>query len=475
MNFRIPILLFLSLLFFKGFAQKEVVSMKIDGTSKLKNKDGFNFLNTEMKDLAMILMDKKTVVANLFDKSFKLKSTVVFDSPKHDNLLGYKIIGNTYQILFSNNSKKRFSLVNINFNSKRASTNDFKFDFGDEKYLGSVHYNNQLYVLAANRENDFIIWELAEKGFSPLKTISVNSKNSDEKLLKFPKAQAFASIEPNLTLIDNRVPNAIEQTASENKLYQKDNFLYLSKEDQEGEQTVLYKIDLEDLTLSESSYEYPKGEIGDFKNYNSFILDDHLFQIGSSKEELKVHIKNFDNEIINEFYIEIDKPIDFINSPIFQEGGFLSFKDKRELEDTSKFLRKVSVDKIGITGYKEGELYHFTIGGFREVVGGGGGGMVMPSSGYVVSGGVPSINYSYNPTYVAYASYSTANSTFFNTHFDADFNYVSLEERENIFDKIKTFKKTIKFDTAEDVFIHQGKLYLSSYDSWNKIFKIVEI
>ncbi|QAA82369.1 hypothetical protein EI546_11865 [Aequorivita sp. H23M31] len=448
--------------------------MKIDGTSKLKNKESFNFLNTETKDLAMILMDKKTVVANLFDKDFELKSTLVFDSPKHDNILGYKIIGNTYQILLSNNSKKRFSIVNINFDSKRASTDDFKFDFGDEKYLGSIHYNNQLYVLSANRRNDFIIRELADKGFSTIKTIPVNSKESNEKLLTFPKAQAFASIQPNLTLIDNRVPNSIEQTASENKLYQKDNFLYLSTEDEEGRQTVLYKIDLEDLTLSESSYEYPKGKIGNFKNYNSFILDDHIFQLGSSKEELKVHIKNFDNEIINEFYIEIDKPIDFINSPIFQEGGFLSFKDKRELEDISKFLRKVSVDKIGITGYKDGELYHFTIGGFREVVGGGG--MVMPSGGYVVSGGgVPSINYSYNPTYIAYTSYSTANATFFNTHFDADFNYASFEGSENVFDKIKAFKKTIKFDTAEDVFIQEGKLYLSSYDSWDKIFKIVEM
>lgn len=468
MNFRIPILLILSLLFVKSFAQKEVVSMKIDGTSKLKNKEGFNLLNTETDDLAMILMDKNTLVANLFDKDFDLKSTLAFDSPKQTNILGYKINGNTYKILFSNNSRKKFSVVNINFDSKRTSTQDFIFDFGDEKYLGSVHYKNQLYVFSANRDNDFIIRELTDKDFSTLKTLSVDSKKSNEKLLKFPKAQSFVSIQPNLTLIDNRVPNAIEQTASENKLYQKDKFLYLSTEDQEGKQTILYKIDLGNLNLSERSYEYPNGEIGDFNNYNSFILDDHIFQLGSSKEELKFHIKNFDNEILNVFYIKKDKPIDFINSAIFQEGGFLSFKDKRELEDTSKYLRKVSADKIGITGFKDRELYHFTIGGFREFVRGGGGGMIMPSGEY-------GVNLSQNPTHYAYSSYSTTNSTFFNTHLDTNFNYVSFEGSENIFDKIKAYKKTIKFDTAEDVFVHQGKVYFSSYDSWNKTFKIIEM
>lgn len=472
MNFRITILIFLFLGFISGHAQKEVLAMKIDKTSSLKNKEGFNFLNTETKDLMLILLDKKTIVANLFNKDFELKSTLTFDSPKNDNVLGYKIVDNTYQILFSNNSKKRFSIVNINFDSKRASTEDFKFDFGDEKYLGSVHYNNKLYLLSANRANDFTIREFIDKEFSTLKKIAIDSKKSNEKLLNFPKGQN--SIRPNLTKIDNRVPNAIEQTASYNKLYQKNNLLYLSTEDEEGLQTVLYKIDLTNLSLEQASFEYPKGNIGDFTNYNSFILDDHLFQLGSSKDEMKVSIKNFDNEVLNEFYIESDKPIDFINSPIFQEGGgFLSFKDRRELEETSKYLKKVSEDRIGIAGYKDENLYHFTIGGFREGVGGG---MIMSGGGYTVSGGVaPSVNFTYNPTFYAFSNYSTTNSTFFNTHLDADFNYVSLEGSENIFDKLKAFKKNIKFDTAEDVFIHRGKVYLSSYDSWDKTFKIIEM
>ncbi|KXO00585.1 hypothetical protein LS48_04110 [Aequorivita aquimaris] len=501
MTFRISILLFLLLSYFNCLSQKEVLSVKIDDNTSMlpRKKKGFNFLNTTNGDLVIVMIDNKMGFANLFDNDFNEKGAITFDPSKHENILGYKIIGNTYEILFSNNSKKKFLVLSINFDSKKVSEKEFKFDFDDEKYLETVHYNNQLFLFTSTKENVFIIRELGENGFETLKSfqienriesffdnvlVSLDPTNSDgfydenrkQKLLK--REQLFGSLKSNVTKIDNRVPNVIEQTAQNNKLYQKDNLIYLTIEDDENLQTIFYKIDLDVLSMEQAIYEYPKGRIWDFKKYNSFILDDKIFQLGINKDEMKIYVKNFEGEILKEFYIEKNQPIKFKNSPIIQDGEtFLPFVNHRELEETSQYLRKVSSGNIGITGYRDNNLYHLTIGGYIEL---NGGGMGMMGGSYnttiSASGGVPSVSTTYiNPTFYSYSTYSSTKSTFFNTHLDADFNYVSKETSENIFDRIKEFKKGLQYESAEDVFIHDDKVYFSYYNLKEKLLKIIEM
>lgn len=464
MNLKITILFFLCLSSFTGFAQKEVLSLKMgNSTSQSKKKQGYNLLNSKTGDLIIVMIDQKSGVANLLDSDFKVKSTLTFEHPKYKNILDYKIIGNTYEILFSNNSKKKFAIVSINFDSKKTSQESFKFDFDDEVYLETIHYNNQLFLLTANRDNDFSIRKLEDKSFPILKTISLSNKRYNSILLN---VENFGGLTPNLIKIDTRVPNALEQTACDNKLYQKDNLLYLTIEDTDSLQTVLYKINLESLTIDKTSYKYPKGEVGDFVRYNSFILDDNIFQLGSSKEEMKITVKSFEDEKLKEFYIEVDKAIDFKNSPIIQDGTtMIPFVNRRELEETSKFLRKILSGDIGITGYKDGNLYKCTIGGNKKPTGGG----------YTVGIGATGSSYTYNSTYYSFVGYSATKSTFFNTHLDSNFNYVPREENDNVFDKIKEYQKEIKFDTAVDIFVHKERVYVSSYDSWNKTLRIVEM
>lgn len=482
MSFKTPILLVLFFSFFTSFAQREKVSLQIDDNTSMlpRKKEGYNFSNTKTGDLAIVMIDKKMVFANLFDKDFNVKSTFTFDPPRPENILGYKVIGNTYEILFSDNSKKKFAVISIDFDSKKASEKEFKFDFDDEKYLETVQYNDQLIVLSANKENKLIFRELGENGLTSFKSFVIASKNTDQKLLN--RKEFLGSLKSNVTKIDNRVPNAIEQTASDNKLYQKDNLLYLTIEDDENLQTIFYKIDLEGLGMEKANYEYPKGRVGDFKKYNSFILDDKIFQLGSSNNEMKITVKNFEDEILKDFYIEVNQPISFKNSPIIQDGEtFLPFVNHREMEETSKYLRKVTSGNIGLTGYKDGDLYYFTIGGYIELTGGAGGMMMMNggggfNNGGVSSGGLPVMSYyTYSPTYYSFYSYNSTKSTFFNTHFDSDFNYVSKEESDNIFDKIKKFKKDIQYESAQDVFIHEGKVYFSYYNLKEKILKIIEM
>ena len=505
MNFKIPVILFLSLSFFTCIAQKEVASLKIDDNTSMlpKQKEGYTIFNAKNGDLVIVMIEKKRGYASLLDKNFKEKSTLDFDilASKYGNVLGYDIDGETYKILFSNKSKGKFAILTIDFNSKGVIKNELDFDFDDydEKYLEAVQYNNQLFLFSATKSNAFIIRELTGNGFNELKSFQIeNLKQSflkiaglkplstdqvpneprKQKLLK--REDLFSSLKSNVTKIDNRVPHSIEQTASNNKLYQKDNLVYLTIEDDENLQTVFYKIDLEVLNMEKALYDYPKGKVGDFKKYNSIILEDKIFQLGSSNNEMKIVIKNFEGETFKVFYIEVNQPISFKNSPIIQDGEtFVPFVNHREMEETSKYLRKVSSGNIGLTGYKDGDLYNFSIGGFIELKGGAGGMMMNGGGVYnggVSTGGVPVMNYyTYNPIYNSFYSYNATKSTFFNTHFDSDFNYVTKEESDNIFDRIKEFKKGIQYESAEDVFIHEGKVYFSYYNLKEKILKIIEM
>lgn len=479
MDFKIPILIILFLSFFNCFSQKEVLSLKIDDNTSMlpRKKEGFSFLNTITGDLLIVMIDKKTVFANLFDRDFNAKGAVSFDSPKYEDILGYKIIDNTYEILFSNSSKSKFLIASIDFDSKIASERKFKFDFDDEKYVESVHYNNKLLLFTATKDNNFIIRQLEFNDFTKITSFAIDVENNDQKLLN-RKGELFGNLKSNVTKIDNRVPNAIERTASDNKLYQKSDLLYLTIEDDVNKQTKLYKIDLKSLSLDQHQYAYPKGRIWDFKKYNSFILDDKIFQLGINKDEMKISVKDFQGEILNDFYIEKNQPISFKNSPIIQDGHtFVPFVNRRELEETSQFLRKVSAGNIGITGYKEGDIYNFTIGGHKELSGGGVG---MMGGGYntsiTTSAGVPSVSSTYvSPTFYSYSTYTSSKSTFFNTHLDSDFNYVAKEEGDNIFDRIKEFKKSIEYESAEDVFILDEKVYFSYYNLKEKTFRIFEM
>lgn len=479
MNFNIPILLFLILSFLTTNAQKEVASLKIDDNTDMlpKQKDGYTLLNTKTGDLVIVMIEKKKGYVSLIDVNFKQNSAIDFDilASRYGNVMGYDIDGETYKILFSNKSKGKFAILTIDFNSKAVSKNELDFDFDDydEKYLETVQYNNQLFVLSANKENKLIIRELGDNTLPTLKSFTIDNDSKNQKLLK--RDDLFSGLKSNITKVDNRVPNAIEQTASDNKLYQSDSLIYLSIENKDVLQTMLYSIDLKNLTLKQTSFEYPKGRVGDFKKYNSFILEDKIFQLGSSNNEMKIIIKSLADEELKEFYIEVNQPIKIKNSPIIQDGQtFLPFVTHRELEETSKYLRKISSGNIGITGYKDGNIYNFTIGGYKEIYSNGGGMMMGGVAMGGPTGGATPIAY-YNPTYFSFNTYSSTKSTFFNTHFDSDFNYVAQEEKDNIFDRIKEFKKDIQYESAEDVFIHEGKIYFSYYNLKEKLLKIIEM
>ncbi len=453
------------------FAQQEALSFKNGEVSKRVKKDSYTISNVNNNELAVVIIERKDIYAYLFSSDFSLKSELKTENikSKYDKALGYSLNDGIYQVLYTNENKNKFAVLSLDFDSSSGVSNEINIDLKDDLLLDVVNYNNKLYLLSTNNGLTLNISVYNNNlGFDLLKSFHLDEIENDTNLMS-SKVQMGVFIlagkeSPNITKIDSRVENSIEQTSNKNKLYQKDQSIILTFDVNEKE-TQLYTMDLENLTLDYKTYPYPKSKTTEFKNYNSFIYQDHIYQMASSKETLKFQIKDFDYNIIKEFNIYRDRPITFKNSPIIQEGQTaLPFLTNREMELTKKYLRKINGGNIGISVTKNKGYYYLTLGGFQ----------VMPPSGMMTP--VNSVNGTftgYNTTYLSYNSYSTTKSTYFNSILDSKFNHVKGKLQSNIFDQIEEYKSKLKYISGEDVFFHNNQLYFGYFNQKESTYHLL--
>jgi hypothetical protein len=216
-------------------------------------------------------------------------------------------------------------------------------------------------------------------------------------------------------------------------LYQNKETLILSF-DANKEATILYTINIKELSLSINSIPYPKAKINeDYKKYNSYIYQNKIFQIVCSRDEMAFQVKDLDGTLLKNYYVNRDMPIRFKNSPIIQEGTTaLPFVTTRKLEQTTKYLRKVASGKPGINVQKVNGLYYITLGSYKYVTN------AMPT----VSEPTMSSNgfITYNPTYLSYNTYTTTKSTYFNTILNFEFEHIKGKQEPNMFDRVSAYK-----------------------------------
>src|SRR5690606_15640921 len=125
-------------------------------------------------------------------------------------------------------------------------------------------------------------------------------------------------------------------------------------------------------------------------------------QIASSKDEMRFLINDLSGVLITDYFVKRDASISFKNTPIIQEGATaVPFVNRRELEESSKYLRKITSGDLGITVLKQDNHFYITLGGYKEV-NNSGGGMMM-------TGGVSTVGPTHvmvmNPTFYSYNAY----------------------------------------------------------------------
>tara|TARA_R110002051_G_scaffold4229_1_gene22612 strand:+ start:15309 stop:16748 length:1440 start_codon:yes stop_codon:yes gene_type:complete len=463
-----------------AFGQESVLSFKnLDFKTQLRNVENYSLSDSRTNNVAVILAQKKKIQGYLFNSDFKKigEASGTHLKKKYKEVIGYSIENEKrYTLVFSTSSNKKFGYISLDLESGEIKTDEIEFKFEGEKYLETVSFENRMILMSATKKNALILRE-----FTPnftFKTIATFQLDSDDKEQQLLKSIGFFSVEGGMTKIDNRVPNTIDRSSKENKLYHKDDKLYLTFEDDDI-QTILHIIDLSSLSLTTKTFEYPEGWTSEFKNYNSFIHGENLFHIASSKDEMIFQVKNFDNEVIKEYHADQISDIEFKNSPIIQDGSAYR-KAKRELKTTKQFLRKITSGDIGVSIHKEDGNYQITLGSYAMISSGGGGfsGVPMgPMGGTTipVGGGQTLYVPSYNPTFSSFNGYGFSKAVYINGLFDSDFNHIKNEEfQDNIFDRVKEYQEDLKWDTAEDIFIHNDNTYFSYWNTKEREYRLLK-
>ena len=171
--------------------------------------------------------------------------------------------------------------------------------------------------------------------------------------------------------------------------------------------------------------------------------------ISATSDDMGFSVKTLDSgEELKNIIITKDDEITFSNTPIIQEGGMYS--SYREMEKTSKFLRRLGKEDIGVAVSKHKGNYVVTMGSKKEISRGGAP-MMMPGVGFpMASAGAFAVTF--NPTFFAYGSYSSTKATRIECLFDENLNHKEGEIPKNSFDRIKEAADKFPSTDAETVF-----------------------
>lgn len=413
-------------------------------------RDVFPVINDKTGNYVLFVSDSKNVYAYKFNNSFKVIGKIISEKKKKkfSDFLGYSISDNGDYTLYMQNRNftTQFLQINFSFNSNTSESSNFRLEKGNqqirENFVKALSHNNKFYIISVlYEEKGFFLREIDGENVN-FYTIGENIEGFlSKKNKKTNVREIFYESRNNVTIVEEGLPNSIEMVAEPIKIYKRKESLIFTF-DQNPLQTQILKINLADFSEDFSSFNKPMQTSKERKKTNSFIYREKLLLITVVYDGLQAYIYNTNtNKEERSFVIYREKPIEFKNSPIIQEGGM--YNNYREIDGTNNFLRKLNSGKVGISLRKlSNNQFQMNIGGYKEQKRGGA--MPMPGFGGLPVAGFGSFSLAINPTQFAFNSYSNTKSIRIKCLLDLEFNSIEGEVPENIFDRINTYEESIK-------------------------------
>ena len=473
------------------FAQKQVLTLNnITYSNFIKDKTAFSLSNFETGELALVIPDKRTVTAYLFNENFERTDSITAESLriKFKDIIGYRVTNSHYTTLFTTENKQFFGVIDFDFETNKTKTEQLDINLSGEEVVEAVTYDNRFFLLSIDDDVEgLIIRELLEDGTLLKTELNISEPVSIKDLLTRRnkpedvgnrKGSVFnEALPPEIVEIDNVNPNSLETTSKLNKLYAQDNNLILTFDNFEAF-TLVYFINLSDFSVTQKRFPHEMIEGKYLEKSNSFLFEKNLFQIAVNNDKLIFTISDFKSGVqLKTFRATKERPINFKNTNLIQKNGMFMAEDEiRYLDDTAQFLRKINNGSPGIAIQRNNDIYQINIGGTQEFGSGGGGGGMMMVGGAVAGGMVGSMAVSiyFNPTFTSYGSYANTKSIYIESLFDSEFNHIKGYPIENVFDKVKNYQESFKKIDAEEVFSHNGKVYFGYYNKKSEAYNIVE-
>ena len=470
MTKRILLLLLVALPLF-SFGQKKFLEINNDIKKGGRDvKASYPIINNETGEFALFLDDNKRIYGFLYDKDKNLIEKIVTEGlPKRYNeIIGYSIDSKKIRLFLKNKNNKTFGSVLFDFDTGQTAETIYDFKLKDEIYLEGYNNNQIFYLITISKgSNNLNFYVFQENQEFAKKTVNISSKYfSNEKSLQKELSEimleksslgSYGNIDVGKIDVDS--PNALESTSKSVKIYpENDGFVLTIDSD-----SWVYIIDFSTPSLEYELNSFSKPVIPNLHaNSNSFILENRIYMVSATKSQMKFMVKDMETgQELKTIDLNKEEEISFKNTPIIQEGGMSD--GYREMEKTSKFLRQLANQSIGISVNPSEENYVITIGSQIRI--GGVAPMPIPGFGGVPVAGIDGFIISFNPTFMAYGNYKFTKATRIECLFDKDYAHIPGKIPENVFDRINTLAEKVVFPDAENVFKIDGKYIWGYYNN----------
>jgi hypothetical protein len=421
-------------------SQKTLITFKNElKTSSSYIKDVIPIVNKENGDIAFFVADAKNVYGYKLDKNFKVteKITSKEKNRKYKVLIGSSISSNdSYRVFLTNKNQNEFSSIQFSFKDGITTSKAFLLS-KYEKFIQTVHFNNQFYLISGAKENNqLFIYTFDYEGNPKKNYINTSGLRFIDYAGKKTTLLSLLIKGKHIKKFEENTPNTIELTSEQRKMYVREGSIVFTLDHHKMFTQVLH-IDLN--SFKASSFQFKKPSLGKkAKRSNSYLNGENLFTIAATKEKFSVEILNFKTgNLIKEYSAGKNDTITFKNTPIIQEGAM--YNGYRELGKTKRFLRRISTGNTGISVRKVSNYYHIIIGGY--IVQKMNSGMMMPFGGIPI-GSFGAATVFFNPAQLAFNSFSSNKATRIESLFDENFNHIKGEIKDNAFDKMKGLKSS---------------------------------
>ncbi|MCB0466421.1 MAG: hypothetical protein KDC78_12225, partial [Aequorivita sp.] len=379
-----------------------------------------------------------------------------------------------------------FGSVLFDFEKNATLETEYGFKLNSEIYLQSHSYKDKFYILTVSRRSSKLnIYTFDHEGnfgkriFDFSDRFFGDRKNEKIQLDEFLTERVQYKTEGTVVKVEESNPNNISITSNVFKIYDRGNSFILTI-DEGLLYTYIFEFKVPELTVDLKAIEKEKLPNSKFLTAsNSYLFGDKIFQISGLSDTLVFTVKNLETkEVLKRIELSKDEDINFKNSPILQEGTFMSTSDKRKLEKTSQFLRKITAEDIGVAVISTEDGYQITMGGNKKREQNGGGPMMMGGFG----GGMPigavgtlgTVIVSFNTAFYAFNSYKSNKSTSIECLFDENFDHIKGAVPQNVFDKIKNYTMKNEHDRAINIFKMKNFYVYGSYNSDEDTYELIK-
>lgn len=442
------------------FPQQKFLEISNDlkeGKSKMSH--AFSVFDEETGNLAIFMSDQNKMYGFLYSKTLNLIGKIATDGlpNKYGQVIGYSIHEEKIRLFMKDGGDKTFGSVLFDFPNENAEETLYDFKLKHEIYVEGYNDTSKFYLMTMLKGTNKFFFYVFEEGKDYTKeTLDLSGerfqdnvgavKNLNTIMATGGRVQNNGSnYQFQVDKIDAESPNSIEATSEIVKMYSGKSGFKLTVDTQR--RTYIIDISTPNLNYSVTTVNKPFLTAPDV-NSNSFILQDKIYLLSASDDEMVFTVKSIetDQELKN-YHIKKDDDIPFKNSPIIQEGGI--HNKYRVMDKTSKFLRRIAREDIGISVTKANKDLIVIMGSKKDIVQGGA--PMMPGFGFPM-GTIGGFTATFNPTFFAYGSYTRTKATRIECLFDENLNHKKGTVPKNIFDTINQAAVMFPNKDAETIF-----------------------